>query len=50
MAIREYLAIIEVSESGGFGVFFPDFPGCVSAGEIHEVTRVLVRVEVSAFK
>jgi predicted RNase H-like HicB family nuclease len=28
-----YVAIIETDEDGGFSVFFPDLPGCVSAGE-----------------
>lgn len=27
-----YPALIEAAEPGGFGVSFPDFPGCVSAG------------------
>ena len=26
-------AVLERAESGGYGVVFPDFPGCVSAGE-----------------
>lgn len=28
-----YPAVIETDEVGGFGVFFPDLPGCVSAGD-----------------
>lgn len=35
MAVRYYPAIVERGPSG-FGVFFPDFPGCVSAGETLE--------------
>ncbi|MSO77819.1 MAG: hypothetical protein EXQ87_13075, partial [Alphaproteobacteria bacterium] len=27
-----YPAIVERALSGGYGVFFPDLPGCVSAG------------------
>ncbi|MFD2234080.1 type II toxin-antitoxin system HicB family antitoxin [Phaeospirillum tilakii] len=36
MAIRYYPAIIERGEGPGFGVFFPDLPGCTSAGETIE--------------
>lgn len=31
MAVATYLAVVEHGEHG-FGVFFPDIPGCVSAG------------------
>jgi predicted RNase H-like HicB family nuclease len=37
MAIRYYPAIIERGQSG-YGAFFPDFPGCVSAGDTIEET------------
>lgn len=30
---RHYPAFIEKDEDSDFGIFFPDFPGCVSAGE-----------------
>jgi len=33
MAIKNYPAFLEPNGNGGFGVFFPDFPGCVSAGD-----------------
>lgn len=33
MTIRYYPAIIEGGREPGFGVFFPDLPGCVSAGD-----------------
>src|SRR5690554_5769279 len=32
MAEVFYPAILERNEEGGFGLFFPDLPGCVSAG------------------
>jgi predicted RNase H-like HicB family nuclease len=32
MAVAAYLGVIERGEVG-FGVFFPDVPGCVSAGD-----------------
>lgn len=32
MPRRHYVAIIEAAESG-FGVFFPDLPGCASGGD-----------------
>lgn len=35
---RYYPAVIESDENPGFSVFFPDFPGCVSAGDTIEET------------
>lgn len=32
MAVATYLGVVELGEKG-FGVFFPDIPGCVSAGD-----------------
>lgn len=31
-----YLAVLEPSSDGGYGVFFPDLPGCVSYGRTIE--------------
>ncbi|MDR1465449.1 MAG: type II toxin-antitoxin system HicB family antitoxin [Oscillospiraceae bacterium] len=31
-----YLAVFEPNGSGGFGVYFPDLPGCVSYGDSFE--------------
>ena len=28
-----YLAVYEPNEKGGYGVYFPDLPGCVSVGD-----------------
>lgn len=28
-----YLAVFEPAQGGGFGVYFPDLPGCTSCGE-----------------
>lgn len=40
MSLRFYPAILEPAEQGGYGVVFPDFPGCVSAGaNAEEATR-----------
>ncbi|KQW79695.1 type II toxin-antitoxin system HicB family antitoxin [Brevundimonas sp. Root1279] len=33
MATRTYIAVVEESSQGGYGVWFPDLPGCVSAGD-----------------
>ncbi|TXG85672.1 MAG: HicB family protein [Sphingomonadales bacterium] len=30
---RVYLGVIEAGEGEGYSVFFPDFPGCISAGD-----------------
>lgn len=32
MSKLHYLAILERAEDGGYGVFFPDLPGCVTVG------------------
>ena len=38
-AMQSYTAIIEAASDGTFGVFFPDVPGCTSAGDtIEEAT------------
>lgn len=34
-----YLAVMEPSSDGGYAVFFPDFPGCISYGETFENAR-----------
>jgi predicted RNase H-like HicB family nuclease len=28
-----YLAVLEANGEGGYGVFFPDVPGCISCGD-----------------
>jgi predicted RNase H-like HicB family nuclease len=33
MGKQHYLAILERAESGGYGVYFPDLPGCVTGGD-----------------
>ena len=33
MTLYDYPACIEAAADGGFGVFFPDLPGCVSGGD-----------------
>ncbi len=33
MRTRYYPAVIETGAGGGFCIFFPDLPGCVSAGD-----------------
>jgi predicted RNase H-like HicB family nuclease len=40
MAIVYFPAIVETGPEGGYGVFFPDLPGCVSAGDsLQEAAR-----------
>ena len=29
----KYAAVMEQADAGGFGIWFPDFPGCVSHGD-----------------
>lgn len=33
MAVRHYPAVVERAADGGYGVFFPDLPGCTSGGD-----------------
>lgn len=35
---RYYPAVVESDENPGFSAFFPDFPGCVGAGDTIEET------------
>ena len=36
-----YLAVLEHSKDGGFGVWFPDLPGCISYGRDLEEAQVM---------
>lgn len=38
-AIRNYLAIFEPAEEGGYVVHFPGLPGCHTQGETFEEAR-----------
>jgi predicted RNase H-like HicB family nuclease len=33
MRTKHYVAILEKASDGGFGIFFPDLPGCTSGGD-----------------
>ncbi|MBI5306277.1 type II toxin-antitoxin system HicB family antitoxin [Candidatus Wolfebacteria bacterium] len=37
--ISSYFAIFEPAEEGGFNVFFPDFPGCITFGKNFEEAK-----------
>ncbi len=39
--MAEYIALLWKEDSSDFGVSFPDFPGCVSAGSSLEEARLL---------
>ena len=39
--MRPYIALLHKDLSSSFGVSFPDFPGCISAGETLEEARVM---------
>ncbi|MBQ8857228.1 MAG: type II toxin-antitoxin system HicB family antitoxin [Lachnospiraceae bacterium] len=41
-----YLAVMEPSEDGGYAVFFPDVPGCITYGEDFEAARELAEEAV----
>jgi predicted RNase H-like HicB family nuclease len=46
--MRDYIALIHKDEGSDFGVSFPDFPGCVTAGSTLDEARALA-VEALAF-
>ncbi|UVC11457.1 type II toxin-antitoxin system HicB family antitoxin [Rhizobium sp. TH2] len=46
--MAEYLALIHKVPSSDFGVSFPDFPGCVTAGRSMEDARLMAE-EALAF-
>ena len=35
----KYAAVMEQTDAGGFGVWFPDFPGCITAGRTLDEAR-----------
>jgi predicted RNase H-like HicB family nuclease len=41
--MRHYIGIIHRGVESGFGISFPDFPGCVSAGRTLEETAAMGR-------
>jgi predicted RNase H-like HicB family nuclease len=41
--IRHYIGIVHKDEASDFGISFPDFPGCISAGRTLEETVVMGR-------
>ncbi len=41
--MRHYIGIVHKDASSDFGVSFPDFPGCVSAGETLAEAAFLAR-------
>jgi predicted RNase H-like HicB family nuclease len=41
--MREYIGLIHKDRASDYGVSFPDFPGCVTAGSSLEEARVLAQ-------
>ena len=39
--MRPYIALIHKEPNSAFGVSFPDFPGCISAGDTMDEARVM---------
>ena len=39
--MRPYIALIHKEPNSGFGVSFPDFPGCISVGASMDEARVM---------
>jgi predicted RNase H-like HicB family nuclease len=39
MRTLQYVAVMEAGSNGAFGVWFPDLPGCVSAGDTEAEAR-----------
>jgi predicted RNase H-like HicB family nuclease len=36
MSTRKYTAVLEPEDEGGYSVYFPTLPGCVTQGETRE--------------
>ena len=43
LEIMEYLIIVERSETGTYGAYCPDLPGCVAVGDTIEETLQLMK-------
>ncbi len=43
-----YIALLRKDPDSDFGVDFPDFPGCITAGSTLEETRVMAREALAA--
>ena len=43
-----YFAVFEPSEDGGYSVYFPDLPGCVSFGEDFKAAKMCIRDRIYA--
>ncbi len=41
--MRDFVAIIHKDHGSDFGVLFPDFPGCVTAGATVDETKALAQ-------
>jgi len=41
MTKREYIAVILKNKNSDYGVHFPDFPGCISAGKTLEEAKMM---------
>lgn len=40
---RNYIALIHKEENSDYGVSFPDFPGCITAGETLEQAKAMAQ-------
>jgi antitoxin HicB len=46
---RSYVAVFEREGDGGFSVYVPDLPGCVSQGDSHEEAMRHVREAIECY-
>ena len=44
MRKETYLAILEPNGGGGYGVYFPDLPGCTSYGDDYDTAQSMAQV------
>lgn len=49
MRTRYYPAVTETDERGGFGIYFPDLPGCVSAGDTIEEVMTMAEEALAGY-
>jgi len=46
----EYIAIFQEAPEGGFSVFVPSLPGCISEGNTFEEAEANIREAIGLFK
>ncbi len=46
---REYAVVLQPEDEGGFSVFVPELPGCVSQGETREEALAMIKEAIAVY-